>query len=99
MRRAAKLDDNHSEIVTALRACGAFVQSLAAIGKGTPDLLVIHRGAVHVLEVKDGAKPASGRKLTKDEAKWHAGAFMYGRYVVPVVNSIEDALKVIGAAK
>ena len=99
MRLKARTDSNHAEIVTALRAVGCFVQSLASIGKGAPDLLVIHRGAVHVLEVKDGAKPASGRKLTKDEAKWHAGAFAYGRYAVPVVTSIEDALKVIGAAK
>ena len=99
MRRAAKLDDNHAEIVTALRAVGCFVQSLAAIGKGTPDLLAIHKGTVHLLEIKDGKKPPSARELTDAESEWHEDALVCGQYEVPVVNSIEDALKVIGAAK
>ena len=65
--RAARIDANQPEIVKALRDVGAFVQSLATIGKGCPDLLVAFRGKWHVLEVKDGAKPPSARKLTKGE--------------------------------
>lgn len=70
MRRAAKVDANHEEIVNALRSHGATVQSLAAIGKGCPDLLVGYKGHTLLIEVKDGSKPPSGRRLTEDQQKW-----------------------------
>ena len=44
MRRAARTDSNHEEIVKALRAVGATVQSLAGVGHGVPDLLVGYQG-------------------------------------------------------
>ena len=90
MRRAAKVDRNQSEIVEALIAAGAIVQSLAAVGKGVADLLVGFRGALYLLEVKDGKKAPSAQKLTKDQEEWHA------RWPVFVVNSPEAALRAIG---
>lgn len=90
MRRAAKVDANHGVIVTALRKCGCQVQSLAAVGKGVPDLLVERAGKLFLLEVKDGAKVPSARKLTPDEAR-------FGRtWPVHVVLSPEDALRAVG---
>ena len=68
MRRAAKIDANQTEIVKALRQVGASVQSLASTGKGCPDLLVGFRGVNWLLEIKDGQKVKSARKLTDD--KW-----------------------------
>jgi len=97
MRRASKIDANHNEIVTALRAVGCFVQSLAAIGKGTPDVLAIYKGTVHLLEIKDGKKPQSSRELTDAENEWHNAALVIGHYRVPIVTSIDDALKAVGA--
>ena len=97
MRTAARLDRNHTEIVTALRAVGCFVQSLAAIGKGTPDVIAIYRGTVHLLEIKDGKKPQSARELTDAEYDWHDGASLIGHYRVHIVTSIDDALKAVGA--
>lgn len=70
MRRAAKVDSNHGEVVEALRSAGASVQSLAAIGRGCPDLLVGYRGMWLLFEVKDGARSPSRRKLTPDQEKW-----------------------------
>lgn len=96
MRRAAKIDANHHEIVDALRKVGASVHSLAAVGCGVPDLLVGYHGLTHLLEVKDGSKPPSARKLTKDQQDWHRdwrGADVY------VVTSVDDALKAIGITK
>ena len=61
-RRAAKRDDNEKNIVEALRAADAFVQPL-----NITDLLVGYKGYWYVLEVKDPAKPMSGRRLTYDE--------------------------------
>lgn len=93
MRRAAKIDANQEQVVSALRTAGAVVQSLAAIGKGCPDLLVSFRGNLHLLEVKDGNKPPSARKLTPDQVTWHQ---TWGA-LVEVVNSPEQALRAIGA--
>lgn len=88
MRRAAKVDRNQAEIVQALRKAGATVQSLAAIGKGCPDLLVGHNGRNLLLEVKDGDLSPSRRKLTADEREWVGG--WKGR--AHVVESVEEAL-------
>jgi hypothetical protein len=89
MRRAARTDANQTQIVEALRKCGASVQSLAAVGKGVPDLLVGLRGRNYLLECKDGDKPPSARKLTPDQEQWHlkwAGQVL-------TVTSAEDALR------
>lgn len=91
MRRAAKTDDNQAEIVAALRKIGASVQPLHAVGQGCPDLLVGWRGITSLLEVKDGKKPPSARKLTEDQVKWHAE----WRGQVTVVETVEQAIEAI----
>ena len=50
MRFNAKVDLNQTEIVQALRQAGATVQSLAAVGKGVPDLLVCFRNKLYLME-------------------------------------------------
>lgn len=91
MRQKAKIDANQPEIVRVLRQIGCSVQSLAQLGKGVPDLLVARNGSMWLMEVKDGAKPPSGRKLTRDETRWMLGWKAY----VHVVTCADDALKVI----
>lgn len=88
MRRAAKIDRNHVEIVAALRGVGASVQDLAAVGKGCPDLLVGYRGHNFVIEVK-----APKGTSTPAQVAWHAE----WRGAVRIVRSVDDALKIIGA--
>lgn len=92
MRRAAKIDANQEQVVSALRAAGATVQSLAAVGKGVPDLLVGYQGKTVLMEVKDGKKPPSDRELTEDQLKWH-GAWRGG--TLAVVDGPEAALRVL----
>ena len=92
MRYAAKIDSNQNEIVDALRKAGASVQSLAALGKGVPDLLVAIRGVNLLMEIKDGNKPKSAQKLTEDQLKWH-GAW---QGPVCIVDSPEAALRMLG---
>lgn len=74
MRRAAKIDDNHGAIVSALKAEDLSVQSLAGVGRGVPDLLVGARGTTYLVELKDGDKRPSHRTLTPDQklciGKW-----------------------------
>jgi hypothetical protein len=89
MRRAARVDENQSAVVIALRACGCEVQSMAAIGKGVPDLLVSYRNQLLLLELKDGSKPPSARKLTPAQIEWHK------RWPVHVVTSVEDAIELL----
>lgn len=91
MRRAAKVDANHTEIVYALLAVGCTVRSLAPLGKGAPDILVGVRGRNLLFEIKDGRKVPSARKLTDDEADFHAG----WRGQVAVVKSVDEALEAI----
>lgn len=95
MRRAAKVDANQAEIVAALRAVGATVQPLHAVGQGCPDLLVGYRGINFLLEVKDGEKPPSARKLTPDQVSWHDT----WRGTVHVVMNPKIALEIIGALR
>lgn len=95
MRRAAKVDANQDQVTSALRAAGASVQSLAAVGNGIPDLLVGFRGANYLLEVKDGNKPPSKRELTPDQIEWH----LEWRGQAMVITSADEALAAIGAIK
>lgn len=93
MRRAAKIDANQPAIVEALRKAGASVLSLAKLGEGCPDLLVAtavpsRSSRTVLLEVKDGSKPPSARKLTDDERRFFAT--WVGE--VYVVTSVEEAL-------
>lgn len=88
MRRAARIDANQTQIVSALRSVGASVELLSAVGKGCPDLLVGYRGMNILMEVKDGKKPPSERKLTSDQIVWHRD----WRGVVFLVTSVHDAL-------
>lgn len=84
---AKRVDDNQAEIVAALRAIGCTVESLHAVGRGVPDLLVGYRGENLLLEVKGAAG-----SLTPEQRAWHP----HWRGQVVVVHSIEEALKAVG---
>ena len=95
VRRAARTDQNQSEIVAALRGAGCWVMDLSAVGKGCPDLLVhgpVHPWQLVLIEVKDGAKPPSARKLTPDQLRFHAGC----NAPLVVVTSVGEALRAVG---
>lgn len=91
MRRAARVDANQGLIVQALRACGATVRVISQ-GDGIPDLLVGYRGHTILMEVKDGDKTLSQRKLTEAEQNffdtWTGGKLL-------IVNSVDEALAVL----
>lgn len=96
MRKLARTDANHAAIVDLLRRAGARVQSLAQVGGGCPDLLVGYQGRTALVEVKDGSKVPSKRRLTDDEARWHEhwqGGPLF------VVESDDDALAMLEALR
>ena len=88
MRRAAKIDVNQPEIVDAFRRMGFSVLTLHTVGHGCPDILIGKLGKNHLVEIKDGNKPPSARKLTRDEQKFHE----LWRGSIFVVESIEAAM-------
>ena len=95
MRKRGKVDANQDEIVQALRQVGCSVLSLAALGTGVPDLLVRRGGTLHLhlLEIKNGSKPPSKRKLTDDQIDFCK------LWPVTVVNNIDEALKAVMVKK
>ena len=89
MRRAAKVDVNQNEIVTFLRRSGAAVLICSQL-KNAFDILVGYNGRLMMVEIKDGTKPPSARKLTDGELKCKA---TFNAVNVPyyVVTSVQDA--------
>ena len=88
MRYAARVDANQDQIVSALRAAGAYVWVI-----GLPvDLLVGFRGHTFLVEVKDGPK----KRLTKLQAdffeSWTGGTLAR-------IDGPEAALRMIGVIK
>jgi hypothetical protein len=69
---------------------------LAGVGKGVPDLLVGFQGKTLLMEVKDGRKTPSERRLTEDQVRWH-GAWRGGP--LAVVDGVDAALRMLGVMK
>ena len=88
MRYAARVDANQTQIVSALRAAGAYVWII-----GLPvDLLVGYKGHTFLVEIKDGSK----KRLTKLQADFFEN--WSGRTLCRVDNP-EAALRMIGVVK
>ena len=66
-----RVDSNQPELVAEARKLGAHIQTIASIGHGCPDLLGAKNGQWFVVEVKDGSKPPSKRRLNENQVKWH----------------------------
>jgi Holliday junction resolvase len=92
MRRASRIDANQDQIVNVLRAYGATVQSLATVGNGCPDLLVGYQGKTLLMEIKDGNKMPSKKKLNDLQTNWHAN---WRGGALALVDSPESALRMI----
>lgn len=95
-RFARNIDANQPLIVAALKKVGALVGHTHTVGGGFPDLVVGYRKRLVMLEIKDGTKVPSARKLTEAEeafrALWVGAGLPYH-----VVNSVDEALTAIGA--
>jgi hypothetical protein len=90
MRRAARRDTGEQDIIKAMRAEGAYVKVIN--DEGTFDLLCWYNGRTLLLEIKDGSKPPSARRLTPAEQKFHdewPGSDLY------IVNSVEEAIALL----
>lgn len=77
-------------MIDALRNAGAYVKQIN--DEGFADLLVWFNNKCLLLEVKDGKKPPSARKLTEAEQKFHDE---YPGDNLFIVNSVEEALALL----
>jgi hypothetical protein len=89
MRRAAKVDKNQKEIVTALKAAGAGIIYTYQL-KNAFDILVVHQGKTYIVEIKQ-----PGKKLTEGETKCRDLVESKGvKYWI--ITSIEEAFEMLG---
>ena len=91
MRRKSRPDSNQVAIITALREKGASVLLLHQLGKGCPDFLLGWRGCNYLIEIKDGSKPPSQRKLTPDEREFVTN----WRGNVHIIETVGDAIAML----
>jgi len=97
MRRAARVDANQSEIVAALRKIGAVVLITSQL-KNLFDIIVCFDSKVYLVEIKDGDKPPSQRKLTSGELDCKELIESVG-VEYHVINNTQEAMKLIGKLK
>lgn len=83
-------DDNQTEIVKVYRQLGWHVVITNQVGDGFPDLVVGKQSLTDLVEVKDGSKPPSERKLTPDEQQFHDN--WTGR-PVRIIESVDDVIR------
>jgi Holliday junction resolvase len=88
MRRAAKVDENHGEIVREFRRLGASVIDLSRVGEGVPDLAVGINKVTALVEVKRDAKARFTEQQLDFMTYWNGNP-------VYRVNCIEDAQYVV----
>jgi Holliday junction resolvase len=91
VRLRGRRDGNHRAIVEALRDRGLSVLDLGGVGSGCPDLLVGTRMGNLLVEIKDGSRSPSRRRLTEDEMHFHAT--WRGPHVV--ATSAQDVVDVL----
>lgn len=87
-----RTDRNQAEIINALRKIpNLSVFSTHEVGKGFPDIVVGYKGINYLIEIKDGNKPPSARKLTPDEVKFHSN--WHGQ--IKIVNNLDEVLNLL----
>lgn len=95
MRLAAKKDANHDEIVLAFRSLGCGWMDTYQFGSPLLDGLAEINGQTLLIEIKDGSKPPSARKLTEGEAK----TFATWRGDKAIIESVDDVISLVNKVR
>ena len=87
-----RTDRNHSEIINAIRKIpNISVFSTHEVGKGFPDIVIGYKGINYLIEIKDGNKPPSARKLTDAELQFHSN----WKGQIKIVNNLDEVLNLL----
>jgi len=81
--------------MAAFRKAGASVQDLHIVGKGCPDILIGYGFHSIPVEIKDGSKPPSKRKLSPAELEWHKE----WRGSVGIAYSVDDVAIILNGLR
>ncbi len=90
-RRASRVDDNHAIIVSIFRSMGVSVADTSGVHGGFPDIVIGFGGVTVLVEIKDGKKCASKRKLRPTQVKFH-------RNFKGAITVVESACQAIALA-
>lgn len=94
--RGNRVDGNSAEIVDALRKAGALWIPTSGDPKIAFDGICCFHSRIYLVEIKDGSKPPSARRLTPAEQERQIQLKQSG-VNLRIWESPEDALKDIGA--
>lgn len=95
MRLAARKDANHDQIVKAFRSmCCGWIDTYQ-FGAPLLDGLLEVNGVTVMVEIKDGSKRPSARKLTEGEEK----TFATWRGRMAVISSIDEAIQLVNQVR
>lgn len=87
-----RTDSNHAEIIKALRKIpNLSVFSTHEVGNGFPDIVIGYKGINYLIEIKDGNKPPSARKLTDAELKFHND----WRGQIKIITNLDEVLNLL----
>ena len=87
-----RTDSNHAEIIKALRKIpNLSVFSTHEVGKGFPDIVIGYKGINYLIEIKDGNKPPSARKLTDAEIEFH----LNWNGQIDTIKNLDELLQII----
>jgi len=92
---ARRIDTNHREIEAAFRSLGCTVFDTSRVGGGFPDMVVGVTGINLLVEVKDGARPPSERRLNAAEREFHDS----WRGQVVVVETVDQAIDLVNSVR
>jgi len=81
--------------VKTFRALGCSVAVTSAVGAGFPDLVVGINGLNIMVEIKDGAKPPSERRLTPAQVDFHG----YWRGQIVVIETVDQVIALVAAVR
>lgn len=99
MKLRAKVDSNQPQIVSVFRKMGCSVAHTHQIGKGFPDIVISLKtksgSKTLAVEIKDGDKVKSARKLTYQETIFHE----YWQDEIPIIETVEDAINLVNRLK
>ena len=95
-----RVDVNQKALTALWRGMGVSVWITSSLGKGAPDVVLGFtddrgRQVDLLVEIKDGSKPKSARKLTFDEAIFHEK----WKGQICIISTEEEAMLIVNAQR
>lgn len=95
MRWACRKDASHNRITNALEVIGVQVLDTSRYPEFC-DAVLFHHGKTYLVEIKDGSKPPSARRLTYAQERLREKARL-GGVTIQLFESVDQALAFFGA--